>query len=274
MAARIRTMMTNAGISSTPDIARGAQREQATDSICVLVVGMRMYTQLLAQALRQDRAFDAVEAVCDEVAAALSNHRPHVAVIDAGSDREPAKAAEIVRQVRALHPQTQVVLLLEPNRPQLVLEAFRAGANGVLSRGESLDILKKCIYSVHRGQVWASSGELRLLLETLRSTLPSQLVDFGGKPLLSKREQEVVRGIAEGMTNREIAEHLRLSAHTVKNYVFRIFDRLGVSSRVEVVLYAVGQASKSQPRMEPSTDSVLGQVPLGEKQVRSAQLSS
>ena len=241
-----KTMITSAGISSTPDIDLSAQREQSADSIRVLLVGMRMYTQSLAGALRPDQTFDAIEAGCEEVAAALSNHRPHVAVIDAGSGREPSKGSDIVRQVRVLHPQTQVVLLLESNRPQLVLEAFQAGANGVLSRGESLDILKKCICSVHRGQVWASSGELRLVLETLRSALPSQLVDFGGKPLLSKREQDVVRGIAEGMTNREIAEHLKLSVHTVKNYVFRIFDRLGVSSRVEVVLYAVSEASKSQ----------------------------
>jgi DNA-binding NarL/FixJ family response regulator len=261
-------------VSSTLNVDRGAQPEQSADSIRVLIVGMRMYTQLLARALRDDQNFDAVEAGCREAAAAASNHRPHVAVIDAGSDREPSKASDIVRHLRFLHPQTQVVILLESDRPQLVLEAFRAGANGVLSRDESLDILKKCICSVHRGQVWASSGELRLVLETLRSTLPSQLVDFGGKPLLSKREQDVVRGIAEGMTNREIAEHLKLSVHTVKNYVFKIFDRLGVSRRVEVVLYAMSQASESQRTMDRSADLVLGQFPAWGEQVRNTQLSS
>jgi len=84
----------------------------------------------------------------------------------------------------------------------------------------------------------------------------------------------VVRGIAEGMTNREIAEHLKLSVHTVKNYVFRIFDTLGVSSRVEVVLYAISQASRSQPTIEPSTDLVLGQSPKWREQVSSTPLSS
>jgi two-component system nitrate/nitrite response regulator NarL len=269
-----KTMITNAGISNTPTIDSGAQREQSADSTRVLIVGMRMYTQLLAQALKQDQNLDAVEASCEEAVEAVSNHLPHVAVIDAGSDGEPSKASDIARQLRAMHPQTQLVILLESNRPQLVQEAFRAGANGVLSRGESLDILKKCICSVHRGQVWASSGEFRLLLETVRSALPSQLVDFGGKPLLSKREQDVVRGIAEGMTNREIAEHLKLSVHTVKNYVFKIFDRLGVSSRVEVVLYAMSQASKSQRKMDRSTDLVLGQSPAWGEQVRNTQLSS
>jgi len=241
---RTETTITPASVCSTSTIDRGVQSEQSADYIRVLIVGVRMYTQLLAEALRQDQNFDAVEAGCEQAAAAASNHRPHVAVIDAGSDREPSKASDIVRQLRVLHPQTQVIILLESNRPQLVLEAFRAGANGVLSRDESLDILKKCICSVHRGQVWASSVELRLVLETLRSALPSQLVDFRGKPLLSKREQDVVRGIALGMTNREIAEHLKLSVHTVKNYVFKIFDRLGVFSRMEVALYSMSQAAK------------------------------
>ncbi|MBZ5550920.1 MAG: response regulator transcription factor [Acidobacteriia bacterium] len=271
---RTETTITTTGISSTLDIDRGAPCEQTADRIRVLIVGMRMYTQLLARALIPDQNFDPVETDCEEAATAVSNHRPQVAVINAGSDRELSKGFDIVRQLRVLHPQTQVVILLESNRPQLVLEAFRAGASGVLSRGESLDILKKCIRCVHRGQIWASSGQLRLVLETLRSALPAQLVDFGGKPLLSKREQDVVRGIAEGMTNREIAEHLKLSAHTVKNYVFRIFDRLGVSSRVEVVLYVVSQASKRQPDLEPSTDFLLAQSPVCRQQVRSTQLSS
>ena len=237
-------IVSNAGISCGPPFDRCAPCEQTADRIRVLIVGIRMHTQSLARELRQDQSFDPVEAAHEEAAAVALDHRPHVAVIDSGSDKEPAKSADIARQLRVRHPQTQAVILLESNRPQLVLEAFRAGANGVLSRAESLDILKRCICSVHRGQVWASSCELRLVLEALRAALPSQLVDFSGKPLLSRREQDVVRGIAEGMTNREIAERLELSVHTVKNQVRGIFDRLGVSSRVEVVLYAMSQASQ------------------------------
>jgi DNA-binding CsgD family transcriptional regulator len=64
-----------------------------------------------------------------------------------------------------------------------------------------------------------------------------RLVESAGEPVLSKREQDVVRCVAEGLSNREIARCLGLTEHTVKNYLFRIFDKLGVSSRVEVVLY-------------------------------------
>jgi len=92
--------------------------------------------------------------------------------------------------------------------------------------------------SVHQGQVWANSSELRYLLEALRESEPMRLVDSRGEAILSKREQDVVRCVAEGLSNREIASRLKLTEHTVKNYLFRIFDKLGVSSRVEVVLYA------------------------------------
>ena len=64
------------------------------------------------------------------------------------------------------------------------------------------------------------------------------MIDSRGAVLLSRREQEVVRCVAEGLSNREIAQRLGLTEHTVKNYLFRIFDKLGVSKRVEVVLYA------------------------------------
>jgi DNA-binding CsgD family transcriptional regulator len=85
--------------------------------------------------------------------------------------------------------------------------------------------------------VWASSVELRYLLEAFREAEPTQLLDSRGEAILSKREQDVVRCVAEGLSNREIASRLKLTEHTVKNYLFRIFDKLGVSSRVEVVLY-------------------------------------
>jgi DNA-binding NarL/FixJ family response regulator len=118
------------------------------------------------------------------------------------------------------------------------VEAFRSGAHGVFSRTESPKLLAKCICSVHQGQVWANSAELRFLLEALCESEPAGTIEPGTEAILSKREQDVVRCVAEGLSNREIASRLGLTEHTVKNYLFRIFDKLGVSSRVEVVLYA------------------------------------
>jgi len=69
--------------------------------------------------------------------------------------------------------------------------------------------------------------------------------------LRSKREEGVVRLVAEGLGNRDIAQQLNLSEHTVKNYLFHIFDKLGISNRVELVLYAVTNRGKIPPASEP-----------------------
>jgi DNA-binding NarL/FixJ family response regulator len=80
---------------------------------------------------------------------------------------------------------------------------------------------------------------MEYVLDALIQARPLRVVNAEGLNLLSKREEEVMRLVAEGLGNREISELLVLSEHTVKNYLFRIFDKLGISNRVELVLYAV-----------------------------------
>jgi DNA-binding NarL/FixJ family response regulator len=198
-----------------------------------------MSSQLLADALAQDRQFEVTGIEPKELsilqAVALKN--PHVLLVSSALEESTTLGFELTRQVRAAHPETRVVLLMDTSNPSAVVEAFRCGAQGVFSRTESSKALAKCISCVHQGQVWANSAELGYLLDAFRQSEPMQLVDSRGEALLSKREQDVVRCVAEGLSNREIASRLKLTEHTVKNYLFRIFDKLGVSSRVEVVLY-------------------------------------
>src|SRR5262249_42412840 len=106
-------------------------------------------------------------------------------------------------------------------------------------RTEPFRLLGKCIQCVNGGQVWASSSELQFVLHALAKPALANF-NSNGRALLSARETDVVRCVAEGLSNREIAQRLKLTEHTVKNYLFRIFDKLGVSSRVEVVLFALG----------------------------------
>ena len=87
----------------------------------------------------------------------------------------------------------------------------------------------------------------RVPARSVHTNTTLRVVDAQGSNLLSKREEDVVHLVAEGLGNREIAQQLNLSKHTVKNYLFRIFDKLGVSNRVELVLYAVANPSKIPP---------------------------
>lgn len=214
----------------------------------------RMNSQLLATALERDKRFQVLDSPADSraVVSAVLSHRPAVAVISAEIDGNSRKGFEVAREIRGIRSETRIVMLLDSCERGQVVEAFRAGARGVFSRNESLKGLAKCICCVSQGQIWANSKELRFLLDALGEALPMRVIDAKGTELLSRREQDVVRCVAEGLSNREIAQRLGLTEHTVKNYLFRIFDKLGVSKRVEVVLYAYSLGSAPEVTTVPT----------------------
>jgi two-component system, NarL family, nitrate/nitrite response regulator NarL len=199
----------------------------------------RMSSQLLAQALGQNTLFKVTgkEPRPASILAAVADEKPDVVLMSSVLNGSTT-GFDLIRQVCALHPETRVVMLMDTSECSAVVEAFRSGARGVFSRTESPRLLAKCIRSVHQGQVWANSAELRYLLEALCESESQSPLEVATNAILSKREQDVVRCLAQGFSNREIAVKLGLTEHTVKNYLFRIFEKLGVSSRVEVVLYA------------------------------------
>ena len=147
-------------------------------------------------------------------------------------------------------PGTRVVMLLDSAQREMVVEAFRRGARGVFCRSDSLSMLTRCVHRVHEGQLWISGYQLEYLLETLDAAPSTRLVNAQGAALLSKREEDVTRCLVAGLTNRAIARELKISQNTVKNYLFRIFNKLGVSSRIEVVLYAASQRRGDWPAAE------------------------
>lgn len=203
-----------------------------------------MNTQLLVEALGRDAQFQVTASLHteSEIVSAVKRERVQVALISARQGADSRAGFALSREIRSGAPSTRVIMLLDSSERTPVIEAFRSGARGVFCRTESLKLLAKSIKCVHEGQIWASSSELHFLLEAMSEPVPMSFLSANGDALLSTREMDVVRCVAEGLSNREIAQRLTLREHTVKNYLFRIFDKLGVSSRVEVVLYALGNS--------------------------------
>lgn len=228
------------------------QAEQApgTKVIRVLVAdSTRIHTQLLASALKSDTGLSVFSSVLDsqELLVAANQYHIDVVAISSNLDQEPLKGFEILRELLAAHPSLRAIVLLDSSKRETIIEAFRAGARGIFSRQESVETLCKCVRSVSEGQIWANSQQMSYAVEALASTPSVRAVDANGFNLLSKRELEVVHSLAEGLTNREIAERLGLSQHTIKNYLFRVFDKLGVSSRIELLFMTLSQGNPLAP---------------------------
>ncbi|MGB6387190.1 MAG: response regulator transcription factor [Terriglobales bacterium] len=215
-----------------------SHEELGSDFVSIVVAdSTRIHTQLLADALRNDRGLQVVAAASnsEELLATVTRVPIDVVVISHNLDNQPGHGTEVLREMRALRPQIKGVILLESSKPQEVLECFRAGARGIFSKQERLESLCKCIRSVHEGQIWARSVDLDHALDALANSPLVRATNHKGIELLSARERQVIQHLAGGMSNREIAHALHLSPHTVKNYLFRIFDKLGVSSRTELL---------------------------------------
>lgn len=206
-----------------------------------------MGADLLARTLKRDRRFCVVGTIFtpDEILAIARRNRPDVVILTHLHEESHIRF-RTARELRASLPSQKLVILLDSSERSLVVEAFRAGARGILCRNASAKSLGKCLESVHEGQIWATSSEMQFVLDSLIESPPIRMADPNGSPLLTNQEQAVVHWMTEGLSNREIAGQLSLSEHTVKNYIFRIFEKLGVSKRVEVILYALNQRAVSK----------------------------
>jgi two-component system nitrate/nitrite response regulator NarL len=234
---------------SSPRMLAEAPLKAGRSPIRVLIaLGSPMDCQLLQAALKRSR--QQLEAVACAVSKTdifhcLSHGNVDVALINSDLEDGRMTGLDVLPEIHDSYQRTPVVSLFDTWNDDLIVHAFRAGAMGVFCRSEKkLDMLWKCIGAVHQGQVWANSLQMQLLLRTLRKVTPIRTPSSPGLNLLAKRETQVANLVAEGLVTREIAKRLGITDHTVNNYLFRIYNKLGISSRVELVLYLMKQQER------------------------------
>jgi DNA-binding NarL/FixJ family response regulator len=213
------------------------------DGIVVLVADSnRMQAQLLSSALRRHPEFQISTCQMDTVSIlqAVSSRSPQVALLALNPPTGLAESVMILRSFHLSHPETPKILLVDSCNRELVVAAFRSGARGIFAVTDSnLRLLCRCLTRVAAGQIWASTEQMNYLLDLISEVPSLRVLNTRGRPLLTPREEQVVALVAEGLGNRQIARELNLSEHTIKKYLFNVFEKLGISSRVELVLYAV-----------------------------------
>jgi len=211
--------------------------------------------QLLADAIRQSPGLRVVDHATssEELVARVCTHRPDLVLVSAQLRDGATAGLDALRKLRALRTYCRPIVLLDDTQCELVVEAFRSGARGVFCRNDGTPAeLVKCAQCVHRGQIWVSNRGLQRLIEALAQAQPGRVRKPEVAGILSKRELEVARLVGAGLSNREISETLGLSEHTVKNYLFRIFEKVGVSTRTELVLHTLSNAKPAEPENKPA----------------------
>lgn len=218
--------------------------------ISVLLADSRpLRSQLLIGAMRRRPEFSVVLCPLDaEAIVASLDARPiNVLLLVSEDDIECTEELAVMRRVHYARPEVPKILLLGTKDTQTAVNAFRCGVRGVFCYTEApFRALCKCIHRVHEGQYWLTTEQLHHLMAAVTQIPALRVMNVQGDRLLTPREEQVVALVADGLSNRQVAAELGLSEHTIKKYLLRIFDKLGVSTRVELVLYAMNHGETRQ----------------------------
>ena len=165
----------------------------------------------------------------------LDKFKPDILLLDL---RMPEKdGLAVLTEVNFESLTTRVIVLTAAENDRDVIRAMRLGARGVVLKESASDLLLKSIRQVHEGEIWLDNRMTAEVIDAFKRSAESG--QRREKPLLSDREKEVVQLVVQGFRNRKIGEKLFISEQTVKNHLHNIFDKLGVSDRLELALYAV-----------------------------------
>ena len=165
----------------------------------------------------------------------LAKLKPDILLLDL---RMPEKdGLGVLEEINFDSASTRVIVLTAAEDDRDVVRAMRLGARGVVLKQSASDLLLKSIRKVNEGEIWLDNRMTSEVIDAFKKS--SEAGQRREKPLLSDREKEIVQLVAQGFRNREIGEKLFISEQTVKNHLHNIFDKLGVSDRLELSLYAI-----------------------------------
>jgi len=202
----------------------------------------------LKRLLESERDFKVVGEACDGVEAVkmVRQLKPEMLLLDLAMPRRPG--LEALREMSTDNTGVRVILLTAAAEKDQIVEALQLGARGVVLKDSATQILLKSIRAVMDGEYWVGRESVSNLVQYLRGLVGSSSnVARHRRYGLTPRELEIVSAVVAGYANKEIAEHFKISEDTVKHHLSNIFDKVGVSTRLELALFAVNQALPFKP---------------------------
>jgi DNA-binding NarL/FixJ family response regulator len=152
-----------------------------------------------------------------------------------------------LQRLQAVKNKTRVIVLTASDDKNEFVQAMKLGTSGIVLKQTATELLIKSIRKVHAGEIWLDShttaAVIRQFVAAEDAPPPSNAPQTASRERerspLSQREREIVALVAQGFKNKEMAEKMFISEQTVKNHLHNIFDKLGVSDRLELALYAI-----------------------------------
>ncbi len=188
--------------------------------------------------------------------AALERFPSDIVLLDGGMiSGVPDAIPDMIRRA----PNAKLVVQVSENSEDFIVDLYRRGVRGVISRAISPDLLVRCIRKIAEGETWIDNQSVSWVIEAYRSQA-STLTNPRLQPRLSPKELSIIGCVTQGMRNKEIAYKIGTTEQVVKNYLRKIYDKLGVSDRLELALYCLHH----QLLKQPPVNAVAGKAPVQE----------
>ena len=200
------------------------------DSQAIYRVGMRKVF-----ALENDLEVVAQVDTIDDLFGALGKHSAHVLLLEGGLvNGSPRGIPDIVQTA----PDIKIIVQTAANDESHTVELYRRGVRGIIPRSISPDLLVRCVRKIAAGETWIDNQSVNWVIKAYRSQATA-LTNPRSQPRLSPKELAIIACIAQGKRNKEIAFQMGTTEQVIKNYLRKIYDKLGVSDRLELALYCL-----------------------------------
>jgi DNA-binding NarL/FixJ family response regulator len=187
-------------------------------------------------ALEKDLEVVAQTETLAQTLSAVSDTPAEVVLFEAGLSSNPPDAVSDV--IRRAQPDTKVIVVAHHTGEEETVEYLRRGVRGILTRSVSPDLLVRCVRKVANGETWLDNQGVNWVIEAYRTQ-----AEHGITPKqqlrLSEKEMLIIGGVTQGLKNKDIALEVGTTEQVVKNYLRKIYDKLGVSDRLELALYSM-----------------------------------
>jgi DNA-binding NarL/FixJ family response regulator len=228
----------------------GTIRVILADSQAIYRVGIRKVF-----ALEDDLRIVAQADSLDNLRAAIERYPSDIVLLEGAL---LAGTANVIPDLLRAAPNMKLIVQAVAADENQTVELYRRGVRGIVSRSISPDLLVRCVRRIAAGETWIDNQSVSWVIEAYRAQA-SALVSPRTQPKLSPKEMAIITCITQGKRNKEIAYQLGTTEQVIKNYLRKIYDKLGVSDRLELALYCLhNKIIKSDADEEAVAQQVLG----------------